>query len=281
MQSAAPWPSLVNGAFSETLNVADRGLQFGDGLFETMFLQCGKLQLLELHMERLLEGAQRLRIALYRDRIEHDLQHYLQHCETPGAAALKLIVTRGESSRGYRSPKDAHATLVVRMYEHQELSEEQQTQGVTLRICQMPLAHSPALAGIKHLNRLEQVLARAEWHDDHIFEGLMLDVDGHIVAGTMSNIFLCKDNVILTSPLDQCGINGVIRRCIIERLAPKLDIRVRQQALSRDTLAQADEVFISNSLMHIVPVSACEQLRFRLGPVTIALQSALHESLSH
>lgn len=281
MQYTAPWPSLVNGVFSETLNVADRGLQFGDGLFETMFLQRGEVQLLELHMQRLLEGAQRLRIALPLDRVEHDLQRYLRHCEAPGAAVLKLIVTRGESSRGYRPPADAHATLVVRMYEHHALSNEQQTLGVTLRICQMPLANNPALAGIKHLNRLEQVLARAEWHDDHIFEGLMLDVDGHIVAGTMSNIFLCKDNVVVTSLLDRCGINGVIRRCIIERLAPKLGISVRQQTLSRDDLAQADEVFISNSLMHIVPVSACEQLRFRLGPVTTALQLALHESLSH
>lgn len=281
MPYAAPWPSLVNGVFSETLNVADRGLQFGDGLFETMLLRHGKVQLLDLHMDRLFDGARRLHIALSRDRVARDLQRYLQHCELPVSAVLKLIVTRGESSRGYRLPEDANATLIVRMYEHQALPDERHALGVTLRFCQTSLAHNPALAGIKHLNRLEQVLARAEWHDDHVFEGLMLDLDEHIVAGTMSNVFLCRDNVIITSPLEQCGIRGVIRRHIIERLAPQLGISVRQQALSRDDFAQADEVFISNSLIHIVPVSECEHLRFQLGPVTTALQSALHESLNH
>ena len=281
MQARSGWPASVNGAFTETLNVADRGLQFGDGLFETMLLHRGKVQLLELHLERLLEGARRLHIVLARERVEQALQRYLDHCQTPDSAVVKLIVTRGESSRGYRPPVDAQATLIVRMFEYQQLAAHQRSAGVAVRICQMRLAQNPALAGIKHLNRLEQVLARSEWHADNIFEGLMLDNDGHIVAGTMSNIFVYKDGTVVTPPLDCCGINGVMRRYIIEFLAPQLNITVRQHLLSDADLAQAEEVFISNSLIHIVPVNACDQLRFRIGPVTTALQSALHENLNH
>ncbi len=281
MQCKAVWPTLINGVFTETLTVSDRGLQFGDGLFETMLLHRGQAQLLEMHLQRLLEGAQRLRIALARKRVEQDLQCYLRQCQSPDSAVLKVIVTRGESSRGYRPPANAQATLIVRMYEHHPLANDQRTAGVALRTCQMRLGHNQALAGIKHLNRLEQVLARAEWQDDGIFEGLMLDNNGHIVAGTMSNVFVCRDDVIVTPPLKQCGINGVIRRYIIEILAPQLDIAVSQQALSNADLAQADEVFISNSLMHIVSVRACDQFRFTVGPAATALQSALHENLNH
>lgn len=280
MQYKAPWPTLVNGAFSETLNAADRGVQFGDGLFETMLLHRGQVQLLDLHFERLLEGARRLRIAISEARIEQDLQYYLQHCQLPDSAVLKVIVTRGESSRGYRPPEGARATLIVRIYEHQALSDDRRERGVALRVCQTRVAHNEALAGIKHLNRLEQVLARAEWNDDDIFEGLMLNAGGHIVAGTMSNVFVCKDEAIVTAPVDRCGINGVIRRQIIERLAPQLGIPVTQRELSRNDLSQADEVFISNSLIHIVPVYACEHMRFAVGSVTQALQVALHESLN-
>lgn len=281
MQTRAGWPALVNGAFTETLNVADRGLQFGDGLFETMLLQRGQAQLLDLHLERLLEGARRLHIDLSRERVEQDLQRYLRDCASTDSAVLKVIVTRGESSRGYRPPLNAQTTLILRLYDHRSLSNKQRTTGVALRTCQMRLARNPAMAGIKHLNRLEQVLARAEWNDPDIFEGLMLDSNEHIVAGTMSNVFLSKDAVLSTPSLKLCGINGVIRRYIIESLAPQLGIPVTQKTLRNDDLAQADEVFICNSLIHIAPVSACDQLRFRVGSVTTALQSALHENLNH
>ncbi|MGI9288549.1 MAG: aminodeoxychorismate lyase [Pseudomonadales bacterium] len=280
MQHQAPWPTLVNGAFSETVNAADRGLQFGDGLFETMLLCRGQVQLLDLHLERLQTGLQRLHIALPIERVEEDLQCYQRSCQLPKSAVLKIIVTRGESSRGYRPPDAAEATRVVRMYEHRDLTGEQRERGVALRICETRVAHNTALAGIKHLNRLEQVLARAEWDDDDVFEGLMLNAEGHIAAGTMSNVFMCKHDAIVTPPIDCYGINGVVRRHIIERLAPQLGMAVLQKELSASDLSQADEVFISNSLIHIVPVQSCEHMHFGVGPMTKALQSALHESLS-
>lgn len=279
MQHKASWPTLVNGAFSATLGVADRGLQYGDGIFETMWLHRGQVHLLDLHIKRMQAGLQRLRIALPVERVQQDLHYYLRCCEVPHSAVLKIIITRGESSRGYRPPEHADATRIVRLYEHQPLSAEQRERGVALRICTTRLAHNAALAGIKHLNRLEQVLARAEWNDDTIFEGLMLDSARHIVAGTMSNVFICKDNAIVTPPVDNCGIDGVMRCYIIEHLAPRLGVAVLQQALSSNDLSQADEVFISNSLNGIVPVHACEHMRFSVGPVTKALQSALHESI--
>lgn len=280
MQHKAPWPTLVNGAFSETLNAADRGLQFGDGLFETMLLDRGQIQLLDLHLDRMQAGLQRLHIALPLELVQQDLQYYLLSCELPESAVLKIIVTRGESSRGYRPPEGAEATRIVRMYGYRALTSEKRERGVALRICQTHVAHNAALAGIKHLNRLEQVLARAEWDDDDIFEGLMLNAEGHIAAGTISNVFACKDDVIVTPPVDRYGINGVVRGCIIERLAPQLGMAVLQNELSSNDLSQADEVFISNSLIHIVPVHSCEHMRFNVGPITKALQSALHESLS-
>lgn len=278
MQYTAPWPILVNGAFSATLSAADRGLQFGDGLFETMWLHRGHVHLLDLHLERMQAGLQRLSIALPIAHVLQDLDHYLGCCEAPRSAVLKIIVTRGESSRGYRSTETVEPTRIVRMYEHQPLSAKQREHGVALRMCRMPMAHNAALAGIKHLNRLEQVLARAEWDDDLIFEGLMSDSAGHIVEGTMSNLFVCKDNVIITPPIDDCGIAGVMRRNIVECLAPQRGMEVLQKALSGNDLSRADEVFITNSLIHIVPVHSCEDMRFGVGPVTKALQSALHES---
>lgn len=272
------WPTLVNGVFSEQLSVADRGLQYGDGLFETMLLRRGRILLLDLHLDRLAQGLRRLRIDMSRERIERELRLFLSNCSLPDSAVIKIIATRGESARGYRPPAQAPATLIVRMLEHQELPAGLVTEGVALRICQMRLAQNPALAGLKHLNRLEQVLARSEWRDE-VFEGLMLDHDGFIICGTMSNLFICKENVIITPALTGCGINGVVRRYIIESLAPSLDIPLLQQRVSLEDVSQADEVWISNSLIHILPVYTCENMQFNVGPVSKALRAALYANL--
>jgi 4-amino-4-deoxychorismate lyase len=147
--------------------------------------------------------------------------------------------------------------------------------GIKTRICQTRLGHNPSLAGIKHLNRLEQVLARQEWDDPVIMEGLMLDASGNLVEGTMSNVFVVKDAVLMTPDLQLCGVAGIMRAHVLDMAAEHL-IAARVQHLELDALLQADEVFICNSLLGIWPVIGVDEHDFLKGPVTRRLQTLLN-----
>ena len=146
-----------------------------------------------------------------------------------------------------------------------------------LRVCKTPLGLNPALAGIKHLNRLEQVMARAEWDDTNIAEGLMLDVAGHVIEGTMSNVFCVRQDTLFTPDLTHCGVEGITRERVLKTAGRNgLEAVVTQLGLA--DIRQADEVFICNSLIGIWPVRRLAEKSWLPGPITKALKQALENS---
>lgn len=256
--------------FLDSLPLSDRGLHYGDGLFETMAVMGGQVRLLPLHLERLARGAKRLAISLPDlDVLALELAAAAREL---GEGVLKLIVTRGSGGRGYLPPESPRPSLILQRHPPVDAAGQD---GVTVRLCELRLSRQPLLAGIKHLNRLENVLARAEWRDPAIAEGLLLDADGFLVEAVASNLFLVQGDALRTPLLDRCGVAGVMRAHVMQRAA-SLGLAVEEARLWLDDLLAADEVFLTNSLHGIRPVvSLTGQRDWPLGSVTRRLQDAL------
>ena len=210
---------LINGKIQAGLSIDDRGLQYGDGVFETIAVAEAGPLCLDEHFSRLREGCERLSIpppALPVLRAEVALVSGSNPVSSPGAV-VKIILTRGETTadlppvagiltrgeggRGYAPPAEARPNRIVALYPWPAYPPEHASAGVRLRFCRRRYGINPALAGIKHLNRLEQILARAEWQDQAIAEGLVMDLDDNVIEGTMSNFVMLKDRALLTSDL--------------------------------------------------------------------------------
>lgn len=264
--------NLINGRPGHAIDLHDRGLQYGDGLFSTLAVKAGRPQLWERHVERLREGGRRLRLAPVDASVlcaEADML-----CAETARGVLKILLTRGPGPRGYRGEPDAPGTRILSLAPAPEYPVRHYRDGVTVRLCSTRLGSNPALAGIKHLNRLEQVLARAEWDDAEIAEGLMRDGQGRIVEGTMSNLFLVRDGALLTPRLDECGVAGVMRAAIIE-WARADGLSVTECHLDDADLRRADEVFLCNSLIGVWPVRRVKGSAWRPGPLTARAAAAI------
>ncbi|MDH5300058.1 MAG: aminodeoxychorismate lyase [Gammaproteobacteria bacterium] len=268
--------TLINGDWSETVSYSDRGLNYGDGLFETIAVRHGKPVQWEQHWRRLQQSCERMRFPVL-DEAQW-LADIAQLCAGQDTGVIKLIVTRGPAMRGYRLPEPVNLTRIVSFSVMPDYPESYWQQGVKLHLCEMRLGRNAHLAGMKHLNRLEHVLARAEWSDDNIVEGLLLDSEGYVIEGVISNIFWVKDQQLFTPDLSQCGVVGVMRETVIQ-LAQEMDISLNcGQYILRDLYA-ADEVFLTNSLVGIWPVRALGGSRFDTSeqamPVTRKLQQEI------
>jgi 4-amino-4-deoxychorismate lyase len=254
---------LVDGHAETGLPLDDRGLAYGDGLFETIRFVAGRAPLWTGHMTRLARGCRRLRIEVpSKDQLLAEAQ---QIAGSERDAVIKIIVTRS-SGRGYAGDKDATARCMIMARSLPGIDANAYRHGVRLRWCALRLSMQPALAGLKHLNRLEQVLARGEWRDPRIYDGLLCDQEGEVVSATSANLFIVRRGVLLTPKLDRCGVAGVARATILRRAA--YFCRVREARLRVDDVDSADEIFLSNAVRGIVPVRALARRRFRLGPVT-------------
>ena len=260
---------LLNGERRHCVDASDRGFQYGDGVFETIAVCQGKPLFWQSHIDRLLKGCERLLIpSPDLAQIEAEAG---QLCAGVDRAVLKLIITRGSGGRGYRQPDSIVPTRLLSLHPFPEYPDHFQTDGVVARFCDQRLAINPALAGIKHMNRLEQVLARAEWRDDGVQEGLMLDYEDHVIEGTMSNVFFVKYGVLHTPSLKNCGIEGIVREVVID-LALRNNIVVYEQRFDRRSVLEADEVFLTNSVIGVWPIRQLEQQCLGVGQVTRAMQ---------
>lgn len=270
--------SLVNGQPSAMVPINDRGLAYGDGVFETIAVNQGVAEFYYFHIKRLLKGCERLAITLDRNQLEAEVAQLLAMWAKAdnNSAVLKVTVTRQAGSRGYRAEPYANGQRYVQI-SHANRNPQLSEQGVCLRICHTPLAINPVLAGIKHLCRLENVLARAEWDDSQIYEGLLLDTEGFVVEGVMSNVFMVRNAQLITPAVDRCGVAGIIRDIVLNSYASQLSLDTSVDRLLPVALQQADEVFICNSVIGIVPVVAIDNTHFSIGPVTRALQLCLLE----
>ncbi|QKE62896.1 aminodeoxychorismate lyase [Aquipseudomonas campi] len=267
--------SWVDGQPATQLSILDRGLAYGDGLFETIAVQRGQPRLLARHLARLQQGAQRLSLALDLQVVQAEL---LAFCAELGEGVAKLIVTRGEGLRGYAPPQPTRPCRVLLGNPAPVYPPVHAEQGVCLFPCVTRLAEQPLLAGLKHLNRLEQVLARAEWQDPAYAEGLMCDSSGRVIEGVYSNLFLCRDGQLLTADLSRCGVAGVMRAEVLAQ-AEALGIVVHIRDISRAELLAADEVFLCNSLYGIWPVRELQGHDWPVGPLTRKLQAIIRSLL--
>lgn len=262
----------IDGMPADSVPVMDRGLQYGDGLFETFAVHGGRICLLNHHLDRLLDGCAKLEMpAPERSALCSELS---VAAAGQSRAVLKLVLTRGSGGRGYRPPEGARSRRILMRHPWPDYPPAWAEQGVQVRVCCTRLAHQPRLAGIKHLNRLEQVLGRAEWRNtDDVQEGLMLDLGGAVIEGTMTNVFASpREGVLVTPDLVGCGVAGVMRRHILESArAAGVDVQIKVMSLVE--LQECAEVFLTNSVIRIWPVNQLEGRRHELGPMTRAARS--------
>lgn len=240
---------LINGN-NEPLSPLDRGFAYGDGVFRTLPIHHGKPDCWALHYSKLVNDCKVLSItcpeeSLLLSDIERLFGAFGRLVE-PHAVA-KIIVTRGVGERGYALPKHAMPNRMVIKSNFPNYHAENNADGVKLHLCETHLGLQPKLAGIKHLNRLENVLARMEWQDKSVIDGLMLDINGYVIECTSSNVFARFNNKLVTPDLSECGVTGVTRQRIIDA-APSLGLVPTVQKVSLTELLQADEVIICNSL---------------------------------
>ena len=269
---------IAGGEARHSLPFDDRSWQYGDGLFETIAIRGGKPRLLDWHMERLDIGCRRLGLVPPPvATIAADIDAAVATADTDTAYALaKLVVTAGQGPRGY-ARAGARTSHYLAVFEGRRLAAEHYRNGVAVRTCNTRLAQQPQLAGIKSLNRLEQVLARSEWDDPSIFEGLTCDTDGSLICGTMSNVFIVTDNTLMTPDLSRSGVAGVMRRQVIE-IAHRNELPVAVQSIPRDTLAAASEVFLTNSQFGLLPVASLDGRTLDVGEHTRSVARMLGDA---
>lgn len=269
-----PLPTLVNGRPDALISPADRGLSYGDGVFRTLPVIHGKPQVWALHYAKLSEDCSRLSLSCppASELLEDIQQLYADH--TSGVA--KIIISRGAGGRGYAVNPGMQSTRIVMRRAMPTYPAHYGETGVHLTLCNLRLAHQPRLAGIKHLNRLENVLARMEWQDPDIFDGVLLDQQGFVIEGTMSNMLLRFGSRLLTPDLSNCGVAGVTRDRILT-LAPALGMQAAIADISLDQLMQADEIILCNSLFGAWQVASLNGKTWQPQPLAEQLRYLLQE----
>ena len=261
---------LINGAKQSKTTVFNRNTQFGDGLFETCVVESKNILFWSYHIARLNKGCQKLGIGNVDESFWlSDIRKALSVSRLNNCV-VKIMLSRGESLRGYGFESGIKPVRIVIVSEMPEIKPRQ---NLTLDFCDSGYASNPKLAGIKHCNRLEQILARADLKGD---EGIMLDEDSNIISVTQGNIFSIYANTLHTPRLDKCGIEGT-RRAIILEIASELGMQINVGPLSVDELMESDEVFISNSVMEIQSITQIGDMSFASNGVTGLIRTAFEE----
>jgi 4-amino-4-deoxychorismate lyase len=261
----------VNGRAAQEVSVLERGLHYGDGLFETIACIGGRPRFLPRHLRRLGVGCHRLGLTLSDPT---SLSREVRDMAAGTARAIvKVLVMRGTAlARGYALTGAETPTCITLRYAWPAEDPALSGEGVRVRIATLRLGENPALAGLKHCNRLEQVLARREWSDPEISESLMFSSSGALISGTMSNVFLVHDSTLLTPRVDRCGVAGIMREVVLEAAAAA-GIPAAECVLDERDLARARELFLTSALTAIRPVRELDGVSRGAGPVTRRLQA--------
>lgn len=271
---------LDNNRYLGELPDWDRGHQFGDGLFETMVVKNERIQNLELHAHRMQKGVQVLGIHLPEppeSLLAHQVDRLLSESEQTDGL-VKVIVTRGNSSRGYKIPDDIKANVYGFLSPLPSYPQSLYEQGVDVRTCQTLCSLQPQLAGVKHLNRLENVLAAQELStiDKQFHEGLMFNANHQLIEGTMSNVFLESHGRLTTPSLDESGVAGTMREKII-KLCARHEIPLDISEISQSDLEKTQSLFMCNAVMGIWPVATVDGQTKQIGVLTQRLMQLIQE----
>jgi 4-amino-4-deoxychorismate lyase len=268
---------IINGLPGDSLNANDRGLMYGDGVFRTLLIQQGQPRLWQQHYSKLQHDCAALDIKCPSfQSLEADLKQLLQnHADLAQQAVVKIIITRGPATRGYAPAANPQVTRILSISPLPDYPASFASQGIKVHLCKLRLGHQPRLAGIKHLNRLENVLAAAELTDSKIAEGILLDEDGHLIEGTRSNLFLVRNGKLYTPDLSKCGVAGLQRERVID-YAKQHKIVCKITELTMDDLLAADEIFMVNSVIGLWPVRELPRFSGKHFPVSLQIQDWLN-----
>lgn len=263
---------LVNGAATEAVAASDRGFAYGDGVFRTFPVRGGRASAWRLQYLKLAEDCNALDLPCPPEAVL--AEEVARASAAQEDSVVKIIVTRGGGERGYEPPRVLHPMRVVMAGPGARHPVDLARNGVQICVCRTRAAIQPRLAGIKHLNRLENVLARAEWSDPAVAEGLMLDMDGNVIGGTMTNLFIADASGLATPDLSNCGVAGVTRGRILAA-ASRNDVSCRIEALSLDRVLAARELVLVNSVIGAWPVRAVAGRSLAPGPEATRIRSWL------
>ncbi|MBI3915813.1 MAG: aminodeoxychorismate lyase [Betaproteobacteria bacterium] len=265
---------LVNGVAIDTVPASDRGLAYGDGVFRTLVVRDGQLRSWHRQFGKLAFDAHALGIPCPEETLLREEARQVAGGER--SCAVKIVVTRGSGPRGYASPAPVRPMRTVSRSPLPQHPAEWIERGITARVCALRLGWQPALAGVKHLNRLENVLARAEWDDPGIAEGLLLDYAGNVIGGTMSNVFVVEGERITTPDLSQCGIAGVTRDRVMDG-ARRHGVARAVERIALERLLAAQEVMLVNTLIGVWQVRRLDGRAWGPGTVTAQVRRWLDE----
>lgn len=276
--------SLINGVASDYLNINDRAIHYGDGIFETILCQAGKLIFWQRHFKRLQASAEKVKLSCPQEQqLLDDIALLLasKQCSEKHNYAIKIILSRGIGERGYAFDKNINGNRLLFISKiddnHSSLLSGRLLSG-DLFLCEQQVSINENLAGIKHLNRLENVLARDEWRDNKYIDGLMQNANQQVIEGTMSNLFAIKDKQLFTPDLTLSGVNGIIRDVVID-IARMNKIDVTIKALNLAEVTQMDALFISNSLIGVKSVVAFNDSQYKEDVITHTIFDDLLRSL--
>ena len=265
---------LVNGAPSSTINADDRGLAYGDGVFRTLRMQAGRPVCWERQYAKLQRDCNALKIPCPSALVLSSELQQLGKTQADGIA--KIIITRGISARGYAPATQSEATRILSVTPTTTYPTEYYRQGVRVHTCKLRLGHQALLAGIKHLNRLENVLAASEWQNQDMAEGLLSDISDYVISGTRSNLFMLRGSILYTPNLLRCGIAGVQRDRVMD-WAKQHGMTCTVADLRMEELVLADEVFLVNSVFGLWPVREFADYRRTQHPTAWKIQEWLND----
>lgn len=268
--------TLINGIATEYLPVTDRGLHYGDGIFETIACEDAHPVFMRQHLQRMEKAAGKLDMPYPgRHPLEQDIRRLL--VGNSGKCVIKVILTRGSGKRGYRYDHGQAVTRICMRSSWPDHVTEWQQHGIIVRFCDTPVSLNPTLAGIKSLNRLENVIASSELGTVHD-EGFMSDIDGNVIEGTMSNLFAVIKGILVTPALSRGGIKGIVREQILD-IAKNSHIRHEIRDIGRDELLSSGEIFICNSVTGICRVKQLEQQHYVQARITTTIKTELEQRI--
>jgi 4-amino-4-deoxychorismate lyase len=247
----------------DKVSVLDRGLALGDGVFRTLRVRAGKPLNWRWHWARLAADCAKLKLPAPDETLV--LEEIAR--VAPADAVVKATITRGQAGRGYAVPTEVRTTRIVSSHPLPDHPAEWREAGVRVRRCHLTLSQQPRLAGVKTLNRLENVLARSEWDDAAIAEGLIADAEGRVIEGTMSNLFIAAGGRVFTPDLARCGVVGAQRERVRELLRRE-KVHCEERDLRWTDVLAAEEIFLTNSLIDVWAVRQVDERAYVPGPLT-------------
>lgn len=266
----------VNGIPESFVSVSDRGFNYGDGLFATMRIECGRIQLLNCHLARLSQGAMRLGFSW---QASSELITLLEDIASKlNRACIKLQLSRGQGGRGYAAPESVNVTEVISVSDFPQYYQQWQQQGIKLCRSDIQLGQQSRLAGIKHLNRLEQVLIKSSVLHQLYQDWLVLDCNNNVIESSVANLFIINDKQVITPSIHYSGVAGVMREQVIIALL-ELGYNVKIADLSISELFAAEHIWLTNSLFGIIDVIQVEQQHKPISLLSAVLRQRLSVQL--